>query len=633
MNVPGTLLVSDDFVKLIDVVGDVATLCVTCGVSESVRDRSTSVRISLSSLERSAPELLRASRAGVSSVDAVSRPSPKLSLVSRVAPTTSVLNVLKSVQPKLSPVPAMSPQSLFSASELTVVVPVVSVVKRSSVSSELEVKDVVSLVRRSPNVFVKIELFDSKTNLSVDSFSGEVDLNKLLDEFFIPSSPPVLNVARSAGSSFATLEIKQVDPKATSVIVFRRLVHPDVNVTLGYESFGKLSLTKEDGPSFLRVEARKSVSSLFQVVSLGRLGAMSMSFSSIVVPPARHQKKRAASVVLAHDGDTVTVRVSAFHEDVVFIELLKRDRTVFDRVFARAGSGIAAKDTKAVTFIDRDIKNTHVYEYAARLTFRDGLSSVTGNSLLKFLKRSTKGDVVKVIDVSLRKTDNKNADVTIELEAADQEVEHVLRRSNVVTGDVEEAEGFRGSKIRDVIKDDGLGNLEPWSYQYDIVSLQQLKELSEGKEIVDVRSGKRSKINEKKFLRRDTLLRGVVPGGKTFNEEKAVSVLQVNHVDVSLDDEIVSIDDLDVVRRDGVNVLSWSVVGDSRLIDHFLVNALTRDSRFLVGVTHARSETFGFSHQTDNTDVVGYEVSPVLIMSSVGRSAEVKLREKKKARR
>src|SRR3990167_10915941 len=77
VNVPGTLLVSDDFVKLIDVVGDVATLCVTCGVSESVRDRSTSVRISLSSLERSAPELLRASRAGVSSVDAVSRPSPK----------------------------------------------------------------------------------------------------------------------------------------------------------------------------------------------------------------------------------------------------------------------------------------------------------------------------------------------------------------------------------------------------------------------------------------------------------------------------------------------------------------------------------------------------------------------------
>ena len=76
--------------------------------------------------------------------------------------------------------------------------------------------------------FAKFELIDNTTGQSIDTIIKSFDISQHLKLFNTPKKPPIVKVSKSDFSARANIEIKQIDPGAKAVKIYKKNTEPNV---------------------------------------------------------------------------------------------------------------------------------------------------------------------------------------------------------------------------------------------------------------------------------------------------------------------------------------------------------------------------------------------------------------------
>jgi hypothetical protein len=240
---------------------------------------------------------------------------------------------------------------------------------------------------------VKFELLDGRTRATVDTVVRPLDVARHVQIYNTPRKPPTIKVSPAEISSRVNLEIKQVDPGATSVQIFRKQIFRSSVETDEYTLIGTYPLTTKQQTLLVPVEKPLNTVVIYRVVPVGQLGTQGFEYSNVVVRPNRYTPIKAISVTGQNTDAGVQVEVRQIPTTVVSVEVLARNLSTFESEsdYRNVGDVISLIDdsTRAsdyVSVLDAEVSEGWIYEYVVRLTHTDGLVELSGNAVVEFIK-------------------------------------------------------------------------------------------------------------------------------------------------------------------------------------------------------------------------------------------------------
>ena len=490
--------------------------------------------------------------------------------------------------------------------------------------------------RNSSHFTVKFELINGTTGVAVDTVSRSLDVARHVQLYNTPRRAPIVKVTRSEISTRANLEIKQVDPGATAVQVFRKHFFRAVPAVDDYTLIGTYNVKQNQQSLLVQVDMPRSSPMLYRIVPVGTQGTQGFEYANIVVKPMHYQPVNALS--LTAQPIDIGVRLEARHipQEVVAIEFKARNRTTFETDFHNVGGDVSLIDDSVrtadyLTVVDTNVSPNNIYEYVARLIYESGTDEISGNALVEMLlpepgKVDTKIDNVVVdqvgdLNVTFNITTtivNTNADV----------VKGLLEKQGIIdqfAGDVAREREFLKSLIAHNVQridltsgareDFGVVTTDSFSdvdlrknqavqplklghrYRYEISALLRAPETmfeTLVKDAVDQVTKKSYTFSPFKFLHPLTLSRGIILSSTGLRTRYAKDPMAhgavggVTSVEVSFDSEPARIVDPAAVRFDKfLNVITWKVQGSIDAVDHFLIMKDVHNVRTLIGKAHS----------------------------------------------
>lgn len=511
-------------------------------------------------------------------------------------------------------------------------------------------------------LFVRFEALNAKTMIVDAAITMPLNVTrhvKLLNTAFKPPAASIVSTR-----AISNLHIKQIDPNADTISVYRK------NVTVtnidpdSYELIRTYPLSHNQ-EIFIPLDKPSSTFGVYRILANGEGGYRSAEFTNVVSRPERFRSDKAISLITGNVATGVEIMVSEFPPALSHVEVLVRNVTRFERDFRIVGSTVLFIDDQirnagAVTIIDTQTIDYEIYEYCLRLTYKNGVSELSTTSIIeKLAYHPNKVDInisnVDVIDeegllnvrfnMSAKFLDN-DVDVfktllekrgikdlfTDEFKTQrgmlNDVFVFVVDRLNLTTG-VRESFGTLQDPEFDDVKLRSVNSVEPLRrthrYRYEVsIALRSVETIfnSLKKTLVDPTTNKHYTMNPAKALHPITIRKGIVVTETGLKSRYSQNVFSHGRIgfyetlNVTFDKPNVEIRELSAERFDSdINIVNWKVnEAYLREIDHFIIMKDVHGVRTLVGKCHNDFEmgNFQFLHRINGHDLG--ELKYVVIM-------------------
>jgi len=532
--------------------------------------------------------------------------------------------------------------------------------------------------------FVKFELLNGRTGLAIDTILKPLDISRHIQLFYTPRRPPRVQVAKSELSGRVNLEIKQIDPGATAVQVFKKTFYRAVTDVDDYSLIGTYNLRSDQQSLLVQIDKPQHSPAIYRVVPVGSQGNLGFEFTNIVVRPNRYTPIKALSLTAQSIDVGVRVEARSIPQHVVAIEFLARNKTTFESDYRNVGEDVLLVDDTAraadhLVVVDRAVTLNNIFEYAARLIYRDGHSEQAGSAIVEFIQQTpgkvdTRVENVQVnhssidanadgqvdtnvtFNMSTEVIDNSHDvikallqrqdiydlfkdDVQREREFLKSLIAHNVQRVDLTTGRREDFGVLTGDFFDDNARRKNLA-IQPLQlghrYRYEVTALLRAPETmfeTLSKEKVDSVTKKVFAFNPAKFMHPIALSRGVLvtsAGLRTRYAKEAMShgaIGSTKSVEVSFDEDLCRILDPAASRFDRhLNVLTWKIQGSIDSVDHFLIMKEVNGHRTLIGKAHSEfpHNSCQYLHPISHRDHghVVYVITPIYNSYKTGASAK-----------
>jgi hypothetical protein len=484
----------------------------------------------------------------------------------------------------------------------------------------------------SQTLNVVIDALDLNGNV-LESKTKKLDITNLTINATLPKSAPLVADTIVSKKSFTTLHVNLNDKHADYVTVYKKSIS---NVTPrliddGYELVYD-KLPTHAGNVDVSIDATNvNSTNVYRIIPHGQSKTMSSHFTNVIVSPDRYKLPKIASVTTYSTRNGVIVEVRSFPRDVVSVNIQRKDLTLREKTYTYVGTTTLTSKTssEALFFVDSDsLKEFHVYEYVAKLTYKSGLTCVAGSSVIEYLTfidgivtklsdlavsypdldvtfsvntsiLSTNTDDVKLLLEKQGMLNYFNNDILNDRNKLQSLIAHNITRVNLTLGIKEDFgvvtdANFSDRAMRSVSMVSDLNQL--CDYRYEIAALIRSPETlleSYVKTSVDKSTNKTYKYSPIKFLHPNTLNKGSISNVETTRLRHSKKnmmfgkVGNIEKVDVSFEKNDVSMTDLKAYQQDySTVIISWKIDGVQSRIDHFIISKMINNVKRVVGKSH-----------------------------------------------
>lgn len=530
------------------------------------------------------------------------------------------------------------------------------------VSGHKVMKIMNSLLGSRTQFYLRVRLLGQRGKILSEQ-SRLVKHSSLIKEYLTPRTAPIVSASTAIGPGANLLSLKQCDPVGESINIYRKNMHSQ-RVDEGYTLIGNVVATKDSPIATFRDLVDNSSPLVYRAVAVGSNGTQGANFGSVVaMPPKRpfstkcysdHRANAALDAIQTDEG--ILVRAYNYHDDVVAVQFLRKNIFKKERNWSTFNNDLltrAAVGSNAST-IDTDLHSGNVYEYTARLSFRDG-STMIANSITTIkheriftaqvtieasppevdaravnVKFNVARNIQSTAIDSARQLIQKqglaayfNDELKNERTLLNQLVVVRVERVHLDTGDIENL----GLLIEDELDNNALAAntaaraLQPGGrYRYVLYTYQRKPETVFDKHVEKATYRGReylyspAKYKSPQALRESTI---ITQSSRGVNSPSLLlgDLVSIDNIDVTMPPRVFSIDIATMRRTDEGNDIQWTVAGDRRLVDHFVVFARRFETTEPVATIHAHAtpskNVFRFN-DTNGDDVDAYEIVTVL---------------------
>lgn len=520
-------------------------------------------------------------------------------------------------------------------------------------------------------LIVKFDLVHSRTGMTIDELVIPLEVEKHIENYRIPLTPPELKLARAEDLSKFNIEITARDHKTKKVRVFQKRIHRNSPKINDYVAIGDYDLTRENRTTRIPIIVPVNDYTIYRVIPMGTADQLSYEFSNIVARPQRVYPIKSVSLVTKLEEAGIGIELRNIPTDVVSVEFLVKDKTIYEKSWRSISSpkfvDNPSRQINLMSITDGSVKNNHVYEYCVRLFYNAGNTEIAGHAVMEFIKPESGIVATDITDVEIDQSgiepnvtfglqtsliDDTHDILTslLKIREIDQYFEntiknerdlfkklvaHNVQRINLTTG---EREDF-GIIVDSVFNDNLLrrsNSVKPLDvtciYRYEIYPLLRTPESlfeNDVKHKVDVVTNKPYSYNPTKFFHPITLNRGMIVtpvGRRTLFSKQEMShgvVGNVEVVNVEFDDLPATIRDIQVTRIDYNTIrVEWQIEGTISQIDHFIVMKDTLGVKTIIGKVHSEfsGATAYFLHKLrlDDQGQFKYVIVPIFNDYTIG---------------
>jgi hypothetical protein len=522
------------------------------------------------------------------------------------------------------------------------------------------------------SVFVKFELIDSQTSSAIDTVIKQLDVMNHVKLFHTPVKPPIVKLTKGEISTHVNLEIKQVDPGATAVDVYKRTISRVSSEQDTYTLVGTYDVRSSEQSLLIQVDAAKNSTFLYRVIPVGH-GVQGFEYTNVVATAERYAPIKSIAISTAATETGVTLEATNIPTSVLAIQFISKNLTIFENDYHNVSEPILIDDSirsaDHVTLVDSDARSGYIYEYAARLFYKSGTTEISGNSIADFVQPrqgkvdtrvtdliishdtepnvtfsvntetvDSNIDIVKTLLEKQNMLDQFKDDVTREREFLKSLIAHRVHRVDLTSGIREDFGVITGATFSDsdLRKTNAVQPLKyGHKYRYEVSALLRAPETmfeTLRKVRTDPSTKKLYEFNPAKFLHPLALTNGtiVTPAGLKTRYAKAPMehgfVGTTESIDVSFDESSARIIDATASRFDkSLNIVSWKMQGSVDTVDHFLVMKDVHNVKTIVGKAHSEFEhgNCQFLHRITARDEgpTTYVITPVFNDYKTGEPA------------
>jgi len=487
-------------------------------------------------------------------------------------------------------------------------------------------------------LYVVFNLIDGQTNLPIDTVTKVLDVPQHVRLFNTPKAPPQVGFAPSGLQGRINLEIKQVDPGATGVYVYKKSFWVASPETDEYTLVGSYPLSARDQSLLIQLDLPQASPVLYRVVSVGLQSIMGFEFTNVAVRPARYSPVRSVSLTALQVDTGAQLEVRHIPTNVVAVQFLRWNMTTHQAAASPTTVGTdvgfvddSVRQADLLTTIDSTVAPGNIYRYVARLIYVDGMTKDYGDATVDFLQPApgqvdtrisdlvvSHDDVPNVtfsiatstidsdIDVAVQMlakqglTDYFKGDIAAQRDQLQNLIAHNVQRVDLTSGQREDFGILTSGQFDDA----SLRSRQAVAvlryghrYRYEVYPLLRAPETlfdSFVKTSTDVVTKKPYTYSPAKFLHPFTLSRGVIvstSGARLRHAKDPMSYGVIGSVvstEVSLDGDSAKVVDQAAAAFDRyTNVLTWNVLGDVSQVDHFVIMRQVHGMRTVLGKAHS----------------------------------------------
>jgi hypothetical protein len=521
------------------------------------------------------------------------------------------------------------------------------------------------------HAFVQFDLINGDSNEPVDTVIKTLNIARELQVYNTPKVPPTVKAAMIPTSAQGNLQIKQLDPGATGVQVYKKVIFAAAQDIDNYSLIGTYPLSVKQEALQVKVDVSLSSAVVYRVIPVGAQDTQSFEFTNVIIKPPHYTPLRSVALTGLQVDQGIQLEARSIPQRCVAIQFLKWNLTTHDSAFTVVNGDVgfvddASRQADFITTTDNSVTNNNVYRYVARLIYVDGDTEDFGDVTIEFVTpapgqvtttiadmvvtHDTTPDVSFTINTITIDTDmdaikkmleNQDltqyftGDIAAQRDQLASLISHTVQRVDLTTG-VRENFGtvtvpnFSDSALR---KTQAVTELQYGHvYRYEIYPLLRASETlfkDFVKTSVDPVTKKPYTWSPAKFLHPITLTRGVIvtqAGAAQRYAKDPMSfgvVGSVATVEASFDNDSAKIVNQEATAFNrNLNIVTWQVNGDITQVDHFLVLKTVGGIRSVLGKAHSEFPhgVCQYFHPVTHRDngALNYVVIPVMNDYKVG---------------
>lgn len=528
----------------------------------------------------------------------------------------------------------------------------------------------------------------NRNGLYVQNLSRLIGHARNVERNLLPVLAPSISVLKNTWSSETVLGLQQNDINATKIRLYRRDLNKTVPVTTSeYIFVGEVDLEKDGGMDKL-IDPHISLNpTIYRAIPVNDKGIIGGNFNSVVTEAKRsgeirrmgkrNQQSCFVSMVYTMDSSGITVSVSNIPPGAIAIELIRLNKTNFQKTYDRVGDNviqITDISNASISFLDNTVSKYKIYEYKVRVFYKNGTTQIATNELLidydpvtnnivdvtvdspQTVNTDSGGlDITFNITKSIIQTDTNTIKSFLESQGFIGEFQNEIlanreklgnlfavsvKRFNITTGELEDfgiidSSAFSDSKYG---QPKGVKPVMPgYDYRYVLTTYardpETLFATSERTVVTSVSSDRSYVLKPQKWLHPVTLQDGNLVTETTLQRNHAYTtfsfgaVVDMTEVNVSLSDILPSIYDskaTQIARNKAL--VEWKVQGNVLKVDHFIIVLESIGIKTIVGKCHnlSNSNYFQFVDEFTNGEMgeMTYSVTPVFFDYSRGSAVK-----------
>jgi len=520
----------------------------------------------------------------------------------------------------------------------------------------------------------------NKNGIELQRKSLLVPHSKLIEQENLISQPPIVNVVKATQAGKNVLYIKQKDPMATGISVYKK----NLNLTLkefekNYNFIGDLELSYgEDFKSFIDLTANSS-DSIYRCIPYNNEKKLSCEFTSVgvktnskILKNKNLFKNDNTTIVTTLQLDNIKIEITDIPVDAINIELHRRNLTIKQKESDLINTFfISSEGSNKLTFKDTTVSQNHSYEYFIKILYKTGTKNkAKTSSFITFVK--TKNNIVETIiespnvifdtngiDVKfniastflvstqdkIRQFLQEQGILDFYLDEISQEkdkfqnlIAYDVSRTNITNGEVENF-GIINSVIFSDIEEGRIKNVSPlkngMEYKYSVTTYFRITETMLKyftKQVTD-KNNRTYTLYPYKWRHPVTLKEGNIVSDNSLKRNHSENQFTFGEIanfvetQISLSGVIPSIKEASAIKLSDKKVLvKWTIQGNSNKFDHFLIILEILGMRKIIGKSHnvTNSNFFQFvDNLTDNEKgKFKYYVVPIYYDFSKGTEIE-----------
>ncbi len=242
----------------------------------------------------------------------------------------------------------------------------------------VEVTDIIkfTLPTTSPDKLVLILKVKDSAGVTVQILERVFHPREYVKYYSIPRLPPIAKINAKSDKTYAMLCVKQVDPAATHVRVYRRSYDNFAFSDDPYVFVSEFDINPSTGWKYLPVDISLGNTLIYRVIPISALGTYGSDFATVVIKPKmRNPTIKRVVITTKPQLKGVLLEVSKLPTDCVSFQILREDVTINKgtREFVESPTRTESSDPNHIyTLMDTNVKQGHDYAYHCRIFRKSG---------------------------------------------------------------------------------------------------------------------------------------------------------------------------------------------------------------------------------------------------------------------